>query len=90
MILLAVKEGVLEEMSVRYVRGEQFALFTRVGNELRESWNNHPYRVLFRSCLIEDQAMRMEHRDEVLRDQGFVPDRPWRDLFPLDAVALED
>lgn len=90
MLLLAMKESVLGEASVRYVRGDRFVLFTCVGDELRESWDDHPYRVLFRSALIEDRVQRMEHRDEVLRLQGFSPQRPWQELFPLDSITPGD
>jgi len=72
------------EVRVRYVNGAghqvSFALDGRTVTERRGG----ELAVTFTSSLPEDRVRHVEHRDEALRRQGYVPDCDWRVLFGVD------
>jgi hypothetical protein len=77
-------------VTVKYVRNGQEVVFTREPDRLLERWGEGHDRILFKSALPEDLRLRMEHRDEVLRRQGFEPETPWVTLFEVDLPSPQD
>lgn len=71
----------VEPVKITYTRPWDTIVFLIEDDRLLEVFDDHA-RITFQSPVPGDLVMRMEHRDEVLRKAGFVPDGPWRNLFP--------